>query len=55
MTEPYDIVHINSVEEMADGDYLISLRHTDSVYRLDGATGAIEWKLGGTETPESTR
>ena len=32
---------------------LISLRHTDAVYRLDRATGAIEWKLGGTPTDES--
>lgn len=53
LVEPYDIVHINSVEETANGDYLISLRHTDAVYRLDGTTGQIEWKLGGTTTPES--
>ena len=51
--EPYDLAHINAVEETFDGDYLISLRHTDAVYRLDGTTGAIEWKLGGTERPES--
>ena len=47
------MAHINAVEETADGDYLISLRHTDAVYRLDGTNGAIEWKLGGSERPES--
>ena len=48
----YDIVHINSVE--ADGDgYLVSMRHTDSVYRVRRSDGSIDWKLGGTATPES--
>jgi hypothetical protein len=48
----YDIAHVNSVE--ADGDSLIiSLRHTDSVYKVSGTTGAIEWKLGGKHTPDS--
>ena len=48
----YDIVHLNSVE--LDGDsILMSFRQTDSVYKVSRATGAIEWKLGGTETPES--
>jgi hypothetical protein len=53
LTEPYDAVHINAVEPLAKGDFLISLRHTDAVYRIDGATGQVEWKLGGTPRPES--
>jgi hypothetical protein len=53
LTEPYDIVHINAVEPLANGDFLISLRHTDAVYRIDGATGEVEWKLGGTPTEDS--
>jgi hypothetical protein len=48
----YDIVHINSIEP--DGDsLLISMRQTDSVYRVSRTTGAVEWKLGGTRTPQS--
>jgi Arylsulfotransferase (ASST) len=48
----YDITHVNSVEP--DGDsLLISLRHTDGVYKVNRASGAVEWKLGGTRTPES--
>jgi hypothetical protein len=49
----YDIVHVNSVDEAADGDVIVSMRHTDAVYRIDRATGDVEWKLGGTTTPES--
>lgn len=47
----YDIAHVNSVA--ADGDGLIvSMRHTDSLYRIDKATGEIDWKLGGTATAD---
>jgi hypothetical protein len=48
----YDIVHINSVD--VDGDTMvISLRHTDGVYKIDRNSGDVVWKLGGTTTPES--
>ena len=48
----YDLVHINSVEP--DGNSLvISMRHTDAVYKVSRATGAVEWKLGGTRTAQS--
>ena len=50
---PYDPVHLNGVEPLANGDYLISFRNLDAVYRVDGITGAIEWKLGGTPTTKS--
>ena len=53
LTEPYDVTHINSVAEMAGGDLLISLRHTDAVYRIDEKTGEVVWKLGGTATSRS--
>jgi hypothetical protein len=32
---------------------LISMRHTDGIYKIDRTTGDIVWKLGGTATPES--
>ena len=48
----YDVVHLNSLE--VDGDGIVfSARHVDAVYRIARATGAIDWKLGGTQTPES--
>jgi hypothetical protein len=49
---PYDVVHINSVEDDGNG-IVFSARHLDAVYRVDKATGEIDWKLGGTHRPES--
>jgi VCBS repeat-containing protein len=48
-----DIVHMNAVEPVGDGAIMISLRHTDAVYKIDKASGDVVWKLGGTWTPES--
>lgn len=48
----YDTTHINSVEPDGDG-VIVSMRHTDAVYRIDRASGTVDWKLGGTPTPES--
>lgn len=48
----YDQVHINAIESAGDS-ILLSLRHTDAVYSIDRATGAVRWKLGGTTRPES--
>lgn len=50
---PYDYAHVNAIEPLPGGDVLVSARHADAIYRIDGQTGAIEWKLGGTPTPES--
>ena len=43
----WDYFHLNSVDLLADGNYLISARHTSTVYKLDRATGEIVWRLGG--------
>jgi hypothetical protein len=45
-----DLVHWNSVDEFPDGDLLLSGRSA-GVYRIDRTTGAVEWKLGGTDAP----
>jgi Arylsulfotransferase (ASST) len=47
-----DHLHINAVEPDGDG-VLLSMRHTDAIYRISRADGHVEWKLGGTNTPES--
>lgn len=49
---PFDIVHINSVDVGTDA-VVVSMRHTDGVYKIDRATGQIVWKLGGTRTRKS--
>lgn len=41
--DPY---HINAVQKTG-GDYVLTARHLDGVFRVDGATGNIEWALGG--------
>ncbi|KAK3053181.1 hypothetical protein LTR09_005807 [Extremus antarcticus] len=49
-TDPHDgwdILHFNAVDKFTDGDYLISARHTDTVYKISHKDGKIVWKLGG--------
>jgi hypothetical protein len=50
---PRDIVHMNAVEPVGENAVLVSLRHTDAVYKIDKSTGEILWKLGGTWTTKS--
>lgn len=45
--QPYDYFHINSVDKNADGDYLISSRCAHTLFKVDGRTGAVKWRLGG--------
>ena len=46
-TQPYDYVHPNSIGSDSDGNLLVSGRHTFATYKLDRATGALYWRLGG--------
>ena len=50
-----DVIHMNSVEYDGNGGVIFSARHLDAVYRIDMATGAITWKLGGSATPQSLK
>ncbi|MEU4242968.1 arylsulfotransferase family protein [Actinoplanes sp. NPDC026619] len=47
---PYDYFHANSVGVAADGNIIISSRHTWTTYKLDKTTGAVIWRLGGKKT-----
>ncbi len=42
-----DYAHLNSVEVMADGNLLLSFRHTSQVMKIDRTTGDVIWRLGG--------
>lgn len=42
-----DYFHLNSVGVDADGDLLISARHTSCIYKVDRKTGKVKWRLGG--------
>ncbi len=43
----FDFFHINSIQELADGNLLISARNTWAVYEVSRRTGNIIWQLGG--------
>ncbi|KAI1828971.1 hypothetical protein DTO027I6_10194 [Penicillium roqueforti] len=47
--EPWDYFHINSVDKNADGDYLISSRHTCAIYKVSGKDGSVLWRLHGAQ------
>lgn len=50
----YDHFHLNSIEPWGD-QYVISTRHTDSIWGISKKTGDIVWKFGGVKTPESLK
>jgi len=54
-----DIYHLNSLQRVGDGsgDYVVSARHMDNVFRVDRATGSIDWVLGqvASDSPQATK
>ncbi|KAE9379535.1 hypothetical protein N431DRAFT_397928 [Stipitochalara longipes BDJ] len=46
-SDAIDYFHINSVDRSPSNDYLISGRHTSTIYKINGTTGSIIWRLGG--------
>jgi hypothetical protein len=50
----YDLVHINSMDPDGDG-IVVSARFVDAVFRIDKATGKIDWKIGGTHGRKSLK
>ncbi|MFC7276666.1 arylsulfotransferase family protein [Paractinoplanes rhizophilus] len=44
---PYDYFHANSVGLAADGNIIISARHTWTSYKINKTSGEIMWRLGG--------
>ena len=45
--KPWDYLHVNSVQELGDGNLLIGGRNTSAVYKVDRRTAAVTWSLGG--------
>ncbi len=44
---PYDYFHLNSIQQLPDGNLLISARNTWAVYEISHRTGKVIWTLGG--------
>jgi EmrB/QacA subfamily drug resistance transporter len=47
LISPWDAYHVNSIELPGDGSFIISMRDTWAVYKVNIASGKIEWTLGG--------
>ena len=41
---------MNSLQMLSDGTILISARNTWAVYKVNGKTGDIIWRMGGTKS-----
>jgi hypothetical protein len=46
-SDAWDYFHINSVDKDSDGNYLISARDANAVYKINGTTSKIIWQLSG--------
>lgn len=46
----WDYFHINSITKGEDGHYLVSARHASTLYKINGTSGDILWRLGGNDT-----
>jgi Arylsulfotransferase (ASST) len=44
---PYDYFHLNSIQQLPNGNLLISARQTWAVYEISRKTGRVIWTLGG--------
>jgi len=50
MAQPYDYLHINSIQQLSDGSLFVSARHTWALYKLERGTGNVIWTLGGKQS-----
>ncbi|MGZ4344520.1 MAG: MFS transporter [Solirubrobacteraceae bacterium] len=44
---PWDAYHVNSIQLIGQGKFLVSMRNTWAAYLVDTSSGKIEWTLGG--------
>ncbi|KAH6637961.1 ASST-domain-containing protein [Boeremia exigua] len=47
---PWDYFHVNSIAKDPNGDYLVSARVMDCIYKISGRDGQIIWRLGGKQS-----
>lgn len=51
----WDYFHLNSIDKDDEGNYLISARHTSTIYKINGTDGNIIWKLSSNANTSSFR
>jgi hypothetical protein len=44
---PWDFTHVNSIQQLQNGNLLVSIRNTWAIYEISKRTGRILWTLGG--------
>ncbi len=44
---PFDYLHLNSIDQAPDGDFIVSGRHTWTIYKISKADGSILWRMNG--------
>src|SRR5437588_2449073 len=44
---PWDAYHVNAINLTGDGSFIVSMRNTWAAYKVNIASGKIEWSLGG--------
>jgi len=44
---PWDAYHVNAIHLIGEHSFVVSMRNTWAVYRVDADTGRIQWQLGG--------
>jgi hypothetical protein len=49
-SHPFDYFHLNSIQELPDGNLLLSARSTWAIYEVSRKTGRIMWTLGGKDS-----
>lgn len=42
-----DLTHFNSIEPLADGNFLVSARYSNEIVKVTREDGSIAWRLGG--------
>nr|MBA3379713.1 aryl-sulfate sulfotransferase [Chloroflexia bacterium] len=47
---PWDYFHLNSIEEDASGNLILSARHTNGIYKIERTTERVLWRLNGTRS-----
>jgi hypothetical protein len=49
-SSPYDFFHINSIQQLPSGNFLVSSRSDWAVYEISRRTGNVIWTLGGKQS-----